>query len=222
MHHERPHRGHKFLHNAPSAQNSLLFSLSLEGNIPHNLTDSEVPIEMSIHLLPEFSSLRPIIQTVPAQLEQAQIRREDEVRPRPMGVIAVPFLPLTPNFNKTSTEAWSTLASKIQQWLIFCIRDQELPHWKWGVEVFWVAFVAAFPSFPLGDWPLWDSRIPMAGQFIESKLVANDFEETTQKTVELTGEDLVKRREELWEEFCTIVQFLYPYPIQAVEVAGQV
>ncbi|KAF8259397.1 hypothetical protein EI94DRAFT_1751680, partial [Lactarius quietus] len=155
----------------PSAQNSLLFSLSLEGNVPHNLTDSEVPIEMSIHLLPEFSSLRPIIQTI--------------------GVIAVPFLPLTPNFNKTSAEAWSSLASKIQQWLIFCIRDQELPYWKWGVEVFWVAFVAAFPIFPLGDWPLWDS---------ESQWLAHSL----------------RRREELWEEFCTIVQILYPYPIQAL------
>jgi hypothetical protein len=97
-----------------------------------------------------------------------------------------------------------------------------MPHWKWGVEVFWAAFIAAFPSFPLGEWPLWDSRIPMAGPFIENQLVANDFEETTRKEAELTSDDLMKRREELWELFCTIVQVLYPYPIQDLEVAGQV
>ncbi|KAF8256942.1 hypothetical protein EI94DRAFT_1761786 [Lactarius quietus] len=204
--------GTNFYTMLPSAQNSLFFSLSLEGN----------PIEMSIHLLPKFSSLHPIIQTVPAPSEQAQTRQEDEVWRHSIGVIAVQFLPLTPNFNKTSAEAWSSLASKIQQWLIFCIQDQELPYWKWGVEVFWVAFIAAFPIFPLRDWPLWDLQIPMAGPFIESKLDENNFKETTQKVVELTGEDLLKRREELWEEFCTIVQILYPYPIQAVNIAEQV
>ena len=133
------------------------------------------------------------------------------------------FLPLSSTFDKTSAEAWLSLASQIQQWLIFCLRDEGTPHWKWGVEVFWVAFIAAHPSFPLGEWPLWDSRIPMAGLFIERQLVANDFKETTWRAVELISEDMtMKRREELWEEFCTIVRVLYPYPIQVVETTGQV
>ncbi|KAF8257537.1 hypothetical protein EI94DRAFT_1817542 [Lactarius quietus] len=140
-----------------------------------------------------------------------------------MGVIPISFLPLSPTFNKTSAEAWSSLSSQIQQWLIFCLQDEGTPHWEWGVEVFWVAFITAFPSFPLGEWPLWDSRIPMTGPFIERQLVANDFKETTWKAVKLTSEDLMmKRHEELWEEFCTIVKVLYPYHIQDVETTGQV
>ena len=140
-----------------------------------------------------------------------------------MAVIPMPFLPLPPTFNKTCAEAWSSLASQIQQWLIFCLRDEGTPHWKWGVDVFWVAFIAAYPSFPLGEWPLWDTRIPMAGPFIEKQLAANDFEETSRKAVELISEDMtMKRREELWEEFCAIVRVLYPYPIQDdVESTGQ-
>ena len=138
-----------------------------------------------------------------------------------MGVIPMPFLPISPTFNRTSAEAWSSLASQIQQWLIFCLRDEGTPHWKWGVEVFWVAFVASYPSFPLGEWPLWDSRIPMASPFIEKQLAVNDFEETSRKAVELISEDMArKRREELWEEFCTIVRVLYPYPIQDVEITA--
>ena len=128
-----------------------------------------------------------------------------------------PFLPLASAFNKSSDEAWSSLASQIQRWLIFCIRDQDAPHWKWGVEVFWTAFLAAFPQFPFGDWPVWDVRIPMAGPFLESQLAINNFEETTRKAAGQTSEDLMRRREELWEKFCAVVQVLYPYPIQAAE-----
>ncbi|KAF8272788.1 hypothetical protein EI94DRAFT_1437215, partial [Lactarius quietus] len=62
---------------------------------------------------------------------------------------------------------WVTLASQIQNWLTFYIQDQHLLHWKWGAEVFWIAFITAFPSFPLGDWPLWDVQIPLASAFIE-------------------------------------------------------
>ncbi|KAF8259703.1 hypothetical protein EI94DRAFT_1439313, partial [Lactarius quietus] len=81
--------------------------------------------------------------------------------------ISISFLPLAPAFDKASRKAWVTLASQIQNWLTFYIQDQHLPHWKWGAEVFWIAFITAFLSFPLGDWPLWDVRIPLAGAFIE-------------------------------------------------------
>ncbi|KAF8266575.1 hypothetical protein EI94DRAFT_1732816 [Lactarius quietus] len=84
-------------------------------------------------------------------------------------LIPILFLPLTSAFDTSSTKAWVTLASQVQNWLIFYIQDQHLPHWKWGAEVFWIAFVATFPSFPLGDWPLWDMRIPLAGAFIENQ-----------------------------------------------------
>jgi hypothetical protein len=128
-------------------------------------------------------------------------------------VIPISFLPLSPTFNKASTVAWETLAFRVQHWLIYYIRDQQLPHWKWGNEVFWTAFIAAFPTFPLGDWPPWDVRIPMAGAFINKQVVAADFDEITQRANECTAEDLIKRREELWEEFCKLVKVMYPFPI---------
>lgn len=88
-----------------------------------------------------------------------------------------------------------------------------MSHWKWGAEVFWTAFIAAFPTFPLGDWPSWDVRIPMVGSFIEKQVVAADFEETTRWANECTAEDLIKRRNELWEDFCKLVKVMYPFPI---------
>ena len=138
-------------------------------------------------------------------------------------LIPISFLPLAPAFNKASTKAWVTLASRIQNWLIFYIQDQHLAHWKWGSEVFWIAFVAAFPSFPLGEWPLWDVRIPLAGAFIEKQVLPNNFEEAARQASELTSEeDLIKRREELWEDFCKVVKVIYPFPIRDWEDPGQI
>lgn len=138
-------------------------------------------------------------------------------------LIPISFLPLAPAFDKASTKAWVTLASRIQNWLIFYIQDQHLAHWKWGSEVFWIAFVAAFPSFPLGEWPLWDVRIPLAGAFIEKQVLPNNFEEAARQASELTSEeDLIKRREELWEDFCKVVKVIYPFPIRDCEDPGQI
>ena len=125
----------------------------------------------------------------------------------------ISFLPLSPAFNKASSVDWASLAFRVQQWLIYYIQDQQMSHWKWGAEVFWTAFIAAFPTFPLGDWPSWDVRIPMVGSFIEKQVVAADFEETTRWANECTAEDLIKRRNELWEDFCKLVKVMYPFPI---------
>ena len=73
-----------------------------------------------------------------------------------------------------------------------------------------IAFFAAFPSFPLGDWPLWDVRIPLAGAFVEKQIAPHNFEE---RASEHTIEDLLRHREELWEDFCTVVKIVYPFPI---------
>jgi hypothetical protein len=88
-----------------------------------------------------------------------------------------------------------------------------MPHWKWGTKVFWTTFIAVFPTFPLGDWPPWDVQILMVGTFVEKQVIAADFDEITQQVNECTTEDLVKHREELWEDFCKLVKVMYPFPI---------
>jgi hypothetical protein len=136
-------------------------------------------------------------------------------------MIPISFLPLAPAFDKASTKAWATLASRIQDWLIFYIHDEHLPHWKWGAEVFWIAFVAAFPSFPLGDWALWDARIPFVGTFIEKQIGPPRFEEALPQAGEYAVEDLLKRREELWDEFIKVVKIRYPFPVRHCDAPGE-
>ena len=54
----------------------------------------------------------------------------------------------------------------------------------------------------------------MAGDFIEKQVVAADFEEVSRRASECTAEDLIKRRKELWEDFCKLVKLMYPFPIR--------
>ncbi|KAH9169148.1 hypothetical protein EDB89DRAFT_2099120 [Lactarius sanguifluus] len=200
-----------FLMQLPSPRNLFIFSLSFEGDLPRDLDDAEMPMELTVHLLPEFTTLRPIIKT--ARTFPEHLQPSEELPSHSTRVIPISFLPLSPTFDKASSVAWVSLASRIQQWLVYYIQDQHLLHWKWGAEVFWTAFVAAFPSFPLGNWPRWDVRIPFAGAFIERRVVAADFEEISQRVSENTGDDLIRHCEELWEDFCEIVKLMYPFPI---------
>lgn len=138
-------------------------------------------------------------------------------------VVPISFLPLSPKFNKTSAVAWASLAFRIQQWLLHFIQDQHLPHWKWGADVFWTAFIAAFPNFPLGSWPPWDGRIPLTGAVVNKHVIGTDFEEISRRASESTGDDLIKRREDLWEDFCKLVKPMYPFPIRYsdLDASGQ-
>lgn len=69
-----------------------------------------------------------------------------------------------------------------------------------------MAFVAAFPSFPLGDWPVWDARISMEGNFIS-------------QWVEDIGMDLCGPqragviRQAIWEELKELVADFLLIPI---------
>ena len=59
------------------------------------------------------------------------------------------------------------VAHEIQQWLVPMAADTSHPLWLWGVDLFWVAFTAAFPNF-LRDtmWPLWSADIPFCGAYL--------------------------------------------------------
>jgi hypothetical protein len=82
--------------------------------------------------------------------------------------ISIPFLPLPPTFDQHDRSNWAELANSIQEWLIGVVHDTNCPEWKWGRDAFWISFIAAHPSFPDGDWPVWHPKISMQGPFISS------------------------------------------------------
>ena len=76
-----------------------------------------------------------------------------------------PFFPLPAHFDALDGESWQILFQDIQTYLVQN-PDVELRRQVLIQEFFWMAFVAAFPTFPFGDWPDWDYRIPVKGNFI--------------------------------------------------------
>jgi hypothetical protein len=78
------------------------------------------------------------------------------------------FLPLPGSFNVEDRNSWASLAKTVHDWLI--THEDHLratSKFIWGVQAFWIAYTAAFPSFPNGLWPVWNQAIDINGDFIQ-------------------------------------------------------
>ena len=73
-------------------------------------------------------------------------------------------------------------------------------------EFFWMAYVGAFPMFPYGDWPVWDPRISMEGDFISYWIADFKTQEMTPDVIKMTGEFI-------WEELRSLAACLLPFSI---------
>jgi hypothetical protein len=122
--------------------------------------------------------------------------------------IPIPFLPLPPTFNYFNRTDWQMVSQNIQEWLTSEV-DTRSAMWTWGRDAFWLAFVAAYPSFPNGQWPMWDPRIPLEGEFIEQWLERSGGDSA--------GEDLafdeVASVSDIWDDFCKHVALFYPFSL---------
>jgi len=118
----------------------------------------------------------------------------------------LPFFPLSPAFNPLDGQSWSLLAGQIQSHLVQQTWVESPDVALWLREFFWMAYVGAFPTFPHGDWPVWDPRISMEGDFI-SYWIADC------KIQEMTPDVLNTTREFIWEELRNLAACLLPFSI---------
>jgi len=65
-----------------------------------------------------------------------------------------------------------------------------------------MAFIAAFPDFPCEDWPLWDPRISMEGEFISYWMSNIDV-----------GRSHRVARQMIWSSFENLAVALFPLPL---------
>ena len=114
-----------------------------------------------------------------------------------------PFLPLPSSFESTNISHWQQLTRMIKSCLVasttFKNRYPEAYCVMW--DLFWMAFVASFPTFPGGDWPLWDAQISMEGGFILSWVSKEGVE------------GIAFPQQAIWVQFKHILQSLFPYVI---------
>lgn len=125
--------------------------------------------------------------------------------------ILIPFFPLPPTFDHTNRGDWASLSKEIEKWLVQL--DTGLPQWTWGRDAFWLAFVAAFPFFPRGTWPLWNPHVPLEGAFIEKWLEASGQSTTVGQETLVIDLDDADNLGEIWEAFRRDAALFYPYPL---------
>jgi hypothetical protein len=124
-----------------------------------------------------------------------------------VGEPIISFLPLPPSFDYVNQADWETVAQQIQEWVTTEV-DTESPLWTWGCDAFWLAFVAAHLSFPMGKWPMWDPRIPLEGSFIEEWIQCSNDHGADEEV--LAQDDAVSK---IWNEFCKHAALFYPSPL---------
>ena len=119
--------------------------------------------------------------------------------------IPISFLPLKQSFNHQEGQSWSKLVEVISNWLVNDVKSLKRPEWMWGTDAFWMAFVAAYPSFPSGSqWPVWDSHIALDGTFIHEWLDHGGREGWSQQynvPFDENSEGLVNFRDQIWVLF---------------------
>ncbi|KAI0040148.1 hypothetical protein FA95DRAFT_1650771 [Auriscalpium vulgare] len=193
--------------------------VSFQGDLPDDLVSTEVPLEISVSIPRGLASFTaPALRILPAaadvtqdgmELEGAGFESDEgsEFDDKDWAqTVSVPFLPLAQDFDVVSQVSWGKLACAVQDWLISpesCLSES---HWSWGVDLFWLAFIAAYPTFPLGEWPSWNRRIPFNSPFLNSRM-----------NIGIEGSDITEaeRRWTLWQDFSRQISLFYPYPLIA-------
>jgi hypothetical protein len=115
-----------------------------------------------------------------------------------------PFLPLPRDFDCIRFESWAPVAGQIQEWLINIVANPRSQEWIWGRDLFWIAFMAAYPHFPQGSWPVWNSKISMEGAFIQS-WIERGFQNWGDTEDSVVFEVL----QQLWDEFNRVASLFY-------------
>ncbi|KAG2150280.1 uncharacterized protein EDB93DRAFT_1084299 [Suillus bovinus] len=204
----------------------LCIGICFSGDLPRHLVRGVVPIQISVSIAEEYRPyMTPVMEAltldrypysecsstfddVSGQLSHALDSSEKghELSYNNVDVnIPIPFLLLPSKFNPMDSFHWLQLSEKIQHWLVTIPAVSQ--HWTWGHNAFWLAFVGACPDFPCSQWPMWDPRIPLEGQFIEHWLDADNL------GGDQIGENLL---DHIWTEFCAHAMLFHPDPLVSV------
>lgn len=104
------------------------------------------------------------------------------------------------------------LSKDIEQWLVNEVQTSTSPMWQWGLDAFWMAFIAAYPMFPHGKWYSWNPTIPLGGQFVE-EWMNGDRESNSSAGADINDDVTERATVFLWDMFCKHVALFYPYSL---------
>ncbi|KAJ3485680.1 hypothetical protein NLI96_g4775 [Meripilus lineatus] len=204
--------------------------INLRGRFPMGLAVDEFPAQVSVAIPQEFFPyIETIMTAVPRRGDRDDGGSDSEpdiaVHRELMSPEFYTFLPLPSRFGFTRQEPWQDLAEGISSWLTQVVVHRFSPFWKYGAELFWMAYVAAHPFFPgrpgagVPSWPEWDARILFQGDFVDEWLLR--LEDTGVHECEgSTCRSCQVLRRYIWGRFVAFVQNVYQEPIEEVGSEG--
>ena len=126
----------------------------------------------------------------------------------PMQDVPITFLPLPSTFNHRDTASWAVLVNQISTWLVDTVRSPRCQEWGWGVEAFWMAFIAAYPSFPAGNWPSWETSIGADTRFFQQWLESGGRVGWCHQN-DIRDDCLLAFLDKIWSLFCQHTSLFY-------------
>ncbi|KAN0094303.1 hypothetical protein V8E55_002590 [Tylopilus felleus] len=175
--------------------NTLYLSIYFHGSVPLRDVPGCIPVEISVRLADEWTGFLPVVHVAP---------NHESTHAEILDPAVFPFLPLPSNFEPSDISHWQRLTKAIETCLVAStgLENKRPEAYHVMRDLFWMAFVASFPTFPAGDWPVWDARIPMQGGFISSWVRRED---------EVAGTPFVQQA--IWGQFKTIVEHMLSIPV---------
>ncbi|KAH0834790.1 hypothetical protein J3R83DRAFT_10391 [Lanmaoa asiatica] len=171
---------------------TLDFSVCFRGNLPVEDAPDYIPMEISIRIADDGTGFLPVVNVA-----SHKPARSDILNPA-----MFPFLPLPADFEPDNASHWQRLSKVIESCLVAGTSLESRYPEAYSVmrDLFWMAFVASFPTFPGGNWPLWDTRISMEGGFISSWVRRDEVE------------GILVVQEAIWGQFKTTVECMLLIP----------
>ncbi|KAF8438189.1 hypothetical protein L210DRAFT_3545668 [Boletus edulis BED1] len=168
--------------------NTLDLSVRFHGALYFRDAPEQVPVHVSIRLSDEWATVLPSVQDV---------SKEKLTAKKPLTLAMFPFLPLPSFFDPTDTCQWQQLTKQIEHCLVVDpLLDSKNPEcYRFMRELFWMAFIAAYPDFPRGKWLRWNALIPMEGDFISHWTLKDEDTELPDIPIHVI----------IWEQFQSII-----------------
>ncbi|KAG1741896.1 uncharacterized protein EDB91DRAFT_1052261 [Suillus paluster] len=200
----------------------MILTVYFPGTFPRQILErSDIPVHISVSIDEEYGTFTtPVIEVASPDLRHGGSLLHfsgdsDDVSTHVLSMscddeTTISFLPLPPSFDHINRADWETVSRQIQEWLTMKV-DTESSLWTWGRDAFWLVFIAAYPSFPMGKWLMWDPCIPLEGSFIEQWLECSNDGGNDEE--EVLAQDNVVSLSNIWNEFCQHTALFYPFPL---------
>ncbi|KAG1831460.1 hypothetical protein DFJ58DRAFT_736618 [Suillus subalutaceus] len=202
----------------------VLLTMCFSGRLPRQtIQRTKIPVHISVAIAEEYGPFTSLVMeaiSVDLCSTRSNSPLMDDSTPSqannntsPQEDVSIPFLPLRGTFDYANPMEWAVLSKDIEGWLVTEV-DNRSQLWTWGCDAFWLTFVAAYPLFPRGKWPMWDPRVPLEGTFIQEWLGwSSDID-----AMQLRGNhSLLTLLSVLWAKFNKHTALFYPFPLLAVD-----